>query len=277
VIGTRAPASQTTPGGDATERDIPAATSIISSVALTFFAFLGFAVVAFSAADMENPRRDLPRAMYLSLIITTVLYVAIALGVYGMLPLDEVIASGDTAIAAAAEPILGTAGFVIMTLAASISTSSAVNSQFFAISGVVGYLAKIGQMPPVFGHQAGKNGTVGTVISAVLVSILALLFDLSAIASIGSAVALMIFGMVGVAHLRLVTETGAKRSIIYLSIISVVITLLVFAVETLSQEPETALALVAFVALSVVMDRFWRAIPYLRGDATITVPPAVDG
>ena len=85
MIGTRAPASQTTPGGDATERDIPAATSIISSVALTFFAFLGFAVVSFSAADMENPRRDLPRAMYLSLIITTVLYVAIALGVYGML------------------------------------------------------------------------------------------------------------------------------------------------------------------------------------------------
>ena len=45
----------------------PPARSIISSVALTFFAFLGFAVVAFSAGDMENPRRDLPRAMYLSL------------------------------------------------------------------------------------------------------------------------------------------------------------------------------------------------------------------
>ena len=61
----------------------PPARSIISSVALTFFAFLGFAVVAFSAGDMENPRRDLPKAMYLSLIITTVLYVAIAIGVYG--------------------------------------------------------------------------------------------------------------------------------------------------------------------------------------------------
>ena len=60
--------------------DYPGVTSIISSVALTFFAFLGFAIVAFSAGDLKNPEKDLPRAMYLSLVITTVLYVAIALG-----------------------------------------------------------------------------------------------------------------------------------------------------------------------------------------------------
>jgi len=117
----------------------PPARSIISSVALTFFAFLGFALVAFSAGDMENPRRDLPKAMYLSLIITTVLYVTIAIGVYGMLQLEEVIAAGNTAIAAAA-PILGSAGFVIMTICACFSTSSAVNSQFFATTGVITYL-----------------------------------------------------------------------------------------------------------------------------------------
>jgi len=60
------------------------------------------------------------------------------------------------------------------------------------------------------------------VISTTFVSILTLLFDLSAIASIGSAVALMIFLMVGIAHVRLIKETGANLVIIYLSIISVV-------------------------------------------------------
>ena len=45
--------------------------------------------------------------------------------------------------------------------------------------------------------------------------------------------------MVGIAHLRLINETGANRAIIYLSIISIVITLLVQSVETLSQEPAT--------------------------------------
>ncbi len=99
------------------------------------------------------------QGMYLSSIITTVLYVAIALGVYGMLPLDEVIAAGNTAIAAAAAPILGNAGFVIMTISACFSTSSAVNSQFFSTSAVVAYLAKIGQFPPVLGNKAGPTAT----------------------------------------------------------------------------------------------------------------------
>jgi len=239
--------------------------SIISSVALTFFAFLGFAVVAFSAGDMKDPRRDLPKAMYLSLIITTVLYVAIAIGVYGMLPLEEVIAAGETAIAKAAEPILGSAGFVIMTIVACFSTSSAVNSQFFATNGVIAYLTRIGQFPPVLGNGAGKNGNVGVVLSTIFVSVLTLLFDLSAIASIGSAVALVIFMMVGIAHLRLIKETGANRLIIYLSILTVVVTLVVFAVETLSQEPATALAIVIYLVLSVIADALWRAIPFLKG------------
>ena len=49
----------------------PSASKIIASVALTFFAFLGFNVITFTAGDLKNPRRDLPRAMALSLGITT--------------------------------------------------------------------------------------------------------------------------------------------------------------------------------------------------------------
>ena len=248
--------------------------SILSSVALTFFAFLGFAVVAFSAGDMENPERDLPKAMYLSLVITIILYVAISIGVYGMLPLEEVIAAGETAIAAAAYPILGTAGFVLMTIAACFSTSSTVNSQFFATTGVIAYLTQIGQFPPVFGNKTGKNGNFGVLISTIFVSILALLFDLSAIASIGSAVARVIFMMVGIAHVKLIKETSARLLIIYLSIISVVVTLVVFSVETLSQEPATALAIVIFLVLSVCADFFWRVIPVLKTkDAGATASP----
>jgi len=247
--------------------------SILSSVALTFFAFLGFAVVAFSAGDMENPERDLPKVMYLSLVITIILYVAISIGVYGMLPLEEVIAAGETAIAAA-YPILGTAGFVLMTIAACFSTSSTVNSQFFATTGVIAYLTQIGQFPPVFGNKTGKNGNFGVLISTIFVSILTLLFDLSAIASIGRAVALVIFMMVGIAHVKLIKETSARLLIIYLSIISVVVTLVVFSVETLSQEPATALAIVIFLVLSVCADFFWRAIPFLKTkDAGATASP----
>ena len=88
---------------------------IVSSVALTFFAFLGFGVITFTAKDLADPARQLPKAIYLALAIATVVYVAVALGVFGTLTVDEVVESGGTALAVAAEPVLGSAGYWLMT------------------------------------------------------------------------------------------------------------------------------------------------------------------
>ena len=85
----------------------PSLRQIVSSVALTFFAFLGFGVVTFTAAELHNPKKELPRAMYLALGIATVIYIAVAIGVFGTLSVDKVIASGGTALAVAAQPVLG--------------------------------------------------------------------------------------------------------------------------------------------------------------------------
>ena len=72
----------------------PSVRDIVSSVALTFFAFLGFGVITFTAKDLADPNRQLPKAIYLALGIATVVYVAVALGVFGTLTVDEVIDSG---------------------------------------------------------------------------------------------------------------------------------------------------------------------------------------
>ena len=63
----------------------PSFNDIIASVALTFFAYLGFSVITFTAGDLRDPARELPRAMYLALGVTTVLYVLISFGVFGTL------------------------------------------------------------------------------------------------------------------------------------------------------------------------------------------------
>ena len=65
---------------------------IIASVALTFFAFLGFGVITFTAKDLPDPAKQLPRAMYLALGIATTVYVGVALGVFGTLTADQVVA-----------------------------------------------------------------------------------------------------------------------------------------------------------------------------------------
>ena len=110
---------------------------IISSVALTFFAFLGFGIITFTAKDLARPSRQLPKAMFLALGIATVIYVAIALGVFGTLTVDKVISSGGTAIAVAAEPTLGRAGYWLMTLTALFATAGATNAGLYPAPGAV--------------------------------------------------------------------------------------------------------------------------------------------
>ena len=56
----------------------PSFSDIVASVALTFFAYLGFSVITFAAGDLRDPARELPRAMYAALGVTTVLYVLIS-------------------------------------------------------------------------------------------------------------------------------------------------------------------------------------------------------
>jgi amino acid transporter len=87
----------------------PPVSNILASVALTFFAFLGFGVIAFTGGDIEDPKKNMPRAMYISIGFTMLLYVALAIGVFGTLSVEEVIANDDTALAVAALPIFGAA------------------------------------------------------------------------------------------------------------------------------------------------------------------------
>ena len=106
----------------------PPLRDIVSSVALTFFAFLGFGIITFTAKDLAEPRRQLPRAMFLALGIATIIYVAIALGVFGTLTVQKVISSGGTALAVAAEPALGRAGYWLMSVTALFATAGATNA-----------------------------------------------------------------------------------------------------------------------------------------------------
>ena len=98
---------------------------------MTFFAFLGFGVMTFTVASLRDPRRELPRAVALALGLTTATYVLIAIGVFGTLTVDQAIGYGETAIAEAARPTLGDAGFTLMAVAALIATAGATNGTLF--------------------------------------------------------------------------------------------------------------------------------------------------
>jgi amino acid transporter len=238
--------------------DYPPFGDIVASVALTFFAFLGFGVVTFTAKDLADPSRQLPRAMFLALGIATVVYLAVALGVFGTLTVDEVIDAGGTALAVAAEPTLGRAGYWMMSVTALFATAGATNAGLYPASGLCKQMASIGQFPPVMGRQLGGRVGTGLVVTAAIAIVLAVGFDLSAIASIASVIALLVFGLVSVGHLRVRHETGAQAWILVLAVASTVIVLVSFVFTTLVDEPGTAVALVVILLVSVALDFGWK-------------------
>ena len=156
----------------------PPVSDIVASVALTFFAYLGFSVITFAVGDLRDPARELPRAMYAALGVTTLLYVLIALGVFGTLTVDEVIGYGETAIAEAARPALGDAGFTMMAIAALLATASSVNATLYASGGLTGMLAQVGQFPTFFGPGSRLGRHSGLLITAAIVLVVSNLVDL---------------------------------------------------------------------------------------------------
>jgi amino acid transporter len=238
----------------------PSFSRILASVALTFFAYLGFSVITFAAGDLRDPARELPKAMYGALGVTTVLYVLISLGVFGTLTVDEVIGYGETAIAEAARPALGDAGFTIMAIAALLATSSSVNATLYASGGLTAMLAQVGQFPTFFGRNSRLGPHAGLLITTALVLVIGNLVDLSAIASVGSAISLVIFLLVGVAAYRLRAEIGAVAAVVLAAIALTALVLVFFAIDTLRNSPETFTAIVAITVLAVILDAVWKRV-----------------
>ena len=237
----------------------PASSSIFYSLSITFFAYEGFRVITNTAEDMPDPAKTLPRAMMASILLVMVLYVAVSFAVFGNLPADKVIAAKDFALAEAALPIFGHTGFVVVAVAALISTASSINANLYAVTNVTYQLAKYGELPSVFGEPIGHSRE-GLLISGMLIVILSVLFDLSEIAAIGSISILFVHATTHIGHLKLIAQTGASRTLVLLAAISSLLAMVLALVYVSKESQQVVTVLAGFVVLSVLTELFMQKV-----------------
>ena len=236
----------------------PPVSDIVGSIALTFFAFLGFNMISFTAKDLKDPD-DLGPASYIAILVAIAIYVAVSLGVFGQLTPQEVTDAGAMAIALAVKPVLGQIGYVIVAITAMLSTAGAINANLYAAPGLLGTMAADGTLPSFFGAKKGKY-PASLLVTAALILVFVWVFDLSAIASLGSAVALFIFLVISIGHIRIRKETGANVILLAFGGLTVVVTLVSFFSTTLKTSPASLIAFVVLVVLAVVADTVWRSV-----------------
>ena len=231
----------------------PEATPMLGSLALTFFAFVGFAVVSNAAEDMDDPARDLPRAMYASLAIVLVLYVALAMAVVATVEGQELTSSGATLLAVAARENFGEIGFHVLLVSAILSTVTSLNGGLFGVTSITYTLAEKGQLPSRFGREIGVS-TRGLTISALLALLMVNFLTLTTVASLGAATSLLVYSLVNYGAWRLLADTGWHRSVILLSIIACVLAIVVWILYTLQTSPDSFSIFLSFLVIAFVSE-----------------------
>jgi amino acid transporter len=184
---------------------------LVTGGMIIFLAYEGFELIANTAGDVKNLKKTLPRAYYSSIIFVIALYIFVSIVTVGNLSVDKIIASRDYALAVSAEPFLGKAGFTLITIAALLSTGSAINATLYGASRVSYIIAKDGELPEILEHKVWNRPIEGLLITAVLTLFVANIFDLSSIAMMGSAGFLLIFAAVNIANAKLHQETESRQ------------------------------------------------------------------
>lgn len=205
---------------------------IVASLGLTFFAFTGFQIVTNSVADMKDPDRELPLAMYGAIVVAIVVYVLTSIFVFGNLSADEVVKDADTAIAAAAKGVLGQSGVVLSVIAAGFATVSTVLANLYFGLNTTYSLSVNGSLPARYAKEAWKGATRGLILTVVIAMFLVAFLDVNQIASAGSIIYMIVFLVVTVGHLPLRSETGASPILLGLGAILLVVAAVPFLINT---------------------------------------------
>jgi amino acid transporter len=228
----------------------PEAKSVLFGAGVLFIGYEGFGLITNAAADMRDPRKMLPRALYTSVILVIVLYLAVSLTVTGNLSDYEIEQSKDYALAEAAKPFLGQFGFRLIAIAALFSTASAINATLFGSANVCYMIARDGELPAGLSRTEWKDATGGLLLTAALVVVVMLIFDLSGIAMMGSAAFLLIYAAVNAGHLKVLNQTGASAIVVWLSLLTCLAMFAILCVYTYQEQPRAIATLILIAAAS---------------------------
>ncbi|MGA8277368.1 MAG: APC family permease [Rhodanobacteraceae bacterium] len=225
---------------------------------IIFLAYEGFELIANTAEDVRDPARMLPRAYYIAVGFVIALYVLVALVAVGNLAADKIVAAKDYALAEAARPFFGRAGFTLIAIAAMLSTASAINATFYGTARLSYCIARDGELPALLERKVWGRPMLGLLITMVLTLVVANAFDLSSIATMGSAGFLLIFAAVNAVNVLQAKRTNSRGWISVIGTIACLAALAALIWQTARTAPVKLWVLLAMIALAVTIEVGYR-------------------
>ena len=118
---------------------------------------MGFGLITNASENIDNPSVNVPRAVYISIFMVILIYVSVSIVAIGNLSIPAIIKAQDNALAVAAQPFLGQAGFALLSFGALFSIASALNATLYGGANIAYSLAKDGELPDFSNAKSGLN------------------------------------------------------------------------------------------------------------------------
>ena len=169
---------------------------VLAGISAVFFAYIGFDAISTTAEECKNPQRDLPRAMFLSLIICTILYVIIALILTGMVRYDELQVGDPLAFVFKRVNLDFFSG--VVALSAVVATASVFLVFQLGQPRIWMSMSRDGLLPKKFAsiHPRFKTPAFSTILAGFVVAIPILFLNLNEVADLTSLGTLFAFAIV---------------------------------------------------------------------------------
>ena len=176
---------------------------ILGATMMAFFAFIGFEAMVNVAEEVEEPRRTLPLAIGITLVVSTVLYVLVVWVASHAVPRAELAAS--TAPLSLVFQRLTGASPTLINLIAIMATVNGVIVQSVMAARVIYGMARQGTLPAALGkvHSATRTPLPATVLAVGLTMLAAVALPLEALADLTTQAMLVVFALVNVALLAM--------------------------------------------------------------------------
>ena len=227
--------------------------NFLGATALGILAFKGFTTITNSGSEVKDPKRNVGRAIVISIVSCVVIYTLVGFAVASNLSLAEIIRTQNYSLAAAARPALGEYGVWATVAIAMMATAGGILASIFAVSRMLAMLTEMKLVPHSHFGMPGSIQKHTLVYTVVLGLFLTAFFDLSRIAALGIVFYLIMDIAIHWGVLRYLREELNAKA--WIPVTAIVLDLLVlggFAWVKLNTDPFViGVAVVAMIVIAV--------------------------
>jgi amino acid transporter len=226
--------------------------SILIVSSITFVGYEGFQLVINAVNEMEDPDKNIPKAIYSAIILVALIYFIIALSAVLAIPTEDLIKNKEYALAAGAEEIMGNLGRNLVIFGAILATSSAINSTLFGASRQMASIADDRYLPAAISQRESNIPKTAITVMASIASLLIAMGGLQLILEFGSITFLLVSFLMAIANFKIRKNTHSSMWITIISMLGLLMgTVLILYYEYKSDPEQLLFIIILYTVLAL--------------------------